>query len=99
MRADTQAMSDTLGGAKPKKPQKLTPHTVSLKRGHAGGYIAEHHLQDEDGNQVGDKHHYPLSNFTDVVEHLKKHMGEESREAAAEKERSQMKAKGTQELE
>jgi hypothetical protein len=89
MKTDKKNMAAGFGGAadalagkppatdKPAK-KKLKVEEIRLRRGHAGGYIAKHHLSDEDGNQHPQQHEYPMLALKDVVSHLEKHMPEDS---------------------
>jgi hypothetical protein len=77
-----QGAKDALAGKeRGGKHKKLHVHRVEIQRGHAGGYIAKHHLQDEEGNESPQTHEYPLSSMQQLNEHMQEHMGGEQAEA------------------
>lgn len=73
------------------KPGKLHVHEVRVRRGAETkkgkrGYIAEHHMRDEEGNSAnpgGQAPEYPLADKAALDAHMDQHMPEEGGDDAA----------------
>lgn len=81
MEKDFGAAVQALGGRRSKNLKTVGVH---VRKGHAGGYIAKHDMEDEDGNPYHKKPEYPISTMADVHKHMQAHLGEEAKEAAKE---------------
>lgn len=80
--AVTQALA---GRDKPMKQHKVAG--IHVRKGHAGGYIARHDLEDSDGNSYhGKSPEFPLASMAAVHKHMDEHMGEEAKEAVTGEE-------------
>lgn len=77
MEKDFGAAVEALGG---KKSRKLKTVGVHVRKGHKGGYIAKHDMEDEDGNPHPKKPEYPIANMAAVQKHMQEHLAEESDE-------------------
>lgn len=74
-----KAASDGLSGMdkKPAAKGKLKTREMHIRKGHAGGFIARHEVEDEDGQPQHQTHEYPLANKKQLLEHISEHMAEE----------------------
>lgn len=96
MRNDVDAAASVLGGGKPKeKTGKLKVQEVHIRRGHAGGFIVKHDLEDEGGSPHPKQHVYPLATMEDLRKHFDAHMGEEGGGDAGAKARQNAAARGS----
>lgn len=80
------AASDGLSG-KPKDGDKAThgklrTREMHIRKGTAGGFIARHDLEDENGDPHHKTHEFPLATMKHLQTHLQQHMAEEQAESA-----------------
>lgn len=73
-----EAMSDVLSGGKHAKDKKKGHKikAIKVRKGHEGGFIAQHEMEDEDGMPITHAPEYPMADMDAVHEHFDKHFGE-----------------------
>jgi hypothetical protein len=82
MKVAAQSKQETavnaLSGADKKPDMKdLKAREITIRRGHKGGFIAKHRLEDKQGNQhYGVEPEFPLMDMKALQAHMQEHMGD-----------------------
>lgn len=78
-KGDFAQATEALAGADAKpangKP-KLRTREMHIRKGTAGGFIAKHHLETEDGEPHHQQHEFPLVDMKQLQAHIAEHLAE-----------------------
>ena len=82
----SRAKSAMSGGSKRKSGKKSghKPHSIHVRRGKSGGYIAEHHYKSDSPDQMApEPEEHVLPDIQSLQDHMADHMGDQPPQEAA----------------
>lgn len=98
MAEDSRAKS-VLGGKKEHKDQKKKsskkPHSIHVRKGASGGYIATHHFKSKDGMSPDSEDHV-LQDMDQLKDHMEDNLPEESEQGEPQPQPQQAPQPGMQ---
>ena len=82
MAKESRATAGMGGGKKSGKSGKSGskgkhPHSIHVRRGASGGFIAEHHFKSKQGEQAPDPEEHVLANQDQMLQHMSENMPDE----------------------
>lgn len=80
-----------MGGKKSSKKSGKKPHSIHVKRGKSGGFIATHHHQAEDG-QAPEPEDHVIPDLQSLQSHMAENMGDQGAAPAPSPDMSQQQA-------
>ena len=70
--------TSAMGGKKSKsKKSSKHPHSIHVRRGKSGGFIAEHHFKSAPDEPVPEPEEHVLPDISALQDHMAEHMGDQ----------------------
>jgi hypothetical protein len=66
-----------MGGKKSSKKSGKKPHSIHIRRGKSGGFIATHHHQADDGGQAPEPEDHVVPDLQSLQSHIAENMGDQ----------------------
>lgn len=77
MKTNEMAVNALAGADRKPDLKSMRAREITIRRGHKGGFIAKHRLEDKDGNpHHGSEPEFPLMDLKALQAHMQEHMAE-----------------------